>query len=304
MRPAPSGARPKSRHESTPIRNRLCDAAFLLLAIVATSQAVAAEHPYRASVSRASRDDAIASIPFDQLTPEGRDKVSAVIEHASLFRRLPTQVIQCDPELFLFVIDHPDIVANIWQLLGIENVVLTPTGPQTFEADDGAGTTGDVEFLHRRHDMQVIYSEGSYDGPMFTKPVTGRCVLVLRSGYQRDNEGHYFITNRVDAFIQLDHVGLEFLAKTFHPLVGRVADYNFMATGTFLENLSRAAELNPAGMARLAQRLEHVHPDVRDEFLTVSLEVAERAAQRTARTAQYEESIDREPPITARSQNR
>ena len=276
----------------------------LLIGMLLASSAAATENPHRASISRASRDDAISSIPFEQLTPEGRAKVSAVLEKTSVFRRLPTQVIQCDPELFLFIIDHPDIVANIWQLLGIEKVVLTPTGLDTFRANDGAGTTGDVEFLHRRHDLHIIYADGAYDGPMFSKPVTGRCVLVLRTGYQRDGDGQYYITNRLDAFIQLDHVGLDFLAKTFQPLVGRVTDYNFLATGTFIENLSRAAELNPDGMSRLAQRLEHVHPDVRDQFLMLSHQVADKAALRQARMAQYQETGERSRTITTRSQNR
>ncbi len=255
----------------------------------------------RPSNSRAARKAAIEAIPFDQLTVEGQAKVRAVIDDMSLFRRLPTQQIDADPDLYLYLTNHPEILANVWQLLGIDDVTLHPERPGMYRAEDGAGTTGYVEFLQQTNDRHLIYAEGSYDGPLFAKPVRGACVLHLASQYEQGEDRSWRVTSRLEAFVRLDHAGAEFLAKTFQPLVARVADASFVQTASFVESLSRAAESTPQGMHRLGSRLTAVPETVRVEFVGMTQRVAERAAERQA---VHLEARRAAPSYTSRAQNR
>lgn len=241
--------------------------------------------PHRATSSREARKDALDSIPRDKLSEDQIEKIRSVVNKATIYRRMPTQVIRCDPDLYLFVMNHPEVVANIWQLMGIEDIVLEPIDGGRFLADDGAGTRGTGEFLFRNHDTHLVYAEGRYDGPLFAKPVDGACVMLLKSGYAREPDGYYYITVRLDMFVRLDHVGLDLLAKTFQPLVVKVADYNFIATTNFMQSLSRTAENNPRGMQRLSERLVNLQPDVRQAFMATTMLVAERASQSETRKA-------------------
>jgi hypothetical protein len=234
----------------------------------------------RPTSSMAARNEAIAAMPLDRLDPASREKVTAVLKKTSVYRRLPTAVIRCDPQLYMFILHHPEILANVWQLMQIEDVVLQATGPTTYRADDGDGTRGEVEFLHRGHDRQLVFAKGSYEGPLFTQPITGTAVFLLRSAFAREPDGQYYVTTRLDAFVHLDNVGLDFLAKTFQPLVCRVADYNFLVTAQFIEALSRTAEINQLGMQRLAANLTDLDPRVRAEFAMLAAEVAARATAR------------------------
>ena len=251
-----------------------------LATLALTAAAHGAQPVPQGNSSATARKAAMRELPLDKIDEADRQRVIEVLKHTSVYRRLPTQVMRCDPELFQFVIDHPEVMANIWQLLGIEDIQLHRTSPTTFDADDGEGTRGQVEVLHRTHDTCLVYAGGSYDGPLFSQPITGNCVLMLRTAYSREPDGFYYITTRLDVFVQLNHVGLDFLAKTFQPLVCRVADYNFVATCGFIETLSQTAESNGPGLARLATRLETVAPEVRDEFILVTERVAARARER------------------------
>lgn len=235
---------------------------------------------------RAQRKAAVGALPYDKFTPEGQKKVDGVLSKITMYRKLPTQVICCDPELFVYMTTHPEILANIWMLLEIDDVVLTPESPGVFRASDEAGTTGSVEFLYRDHENYVLYANGTYDGPLFQKPVTGSCVLHLKAGSTRESNGRYYVTCELDAFVRLDHMGAEFWTKTLQPLVGHVADMSFTQTASFVESLSRACGRNPGGMCRLAERLEHVHPLTREEFVRVTAAVAERqGSEDVARTS-------------------
>jgi hypothetical protein len=230
------------------------------------------------TTSQQSRQDSIHLIPLAKLDSQQRAKVQQLTSDGSIFRRMPTQSIECDPRFYAFLVEHPEVIVNIWSVLGISDVKIKRTSDTTFDANDGAGTLGKVEFLYRSRDTHLLYGEGTYEGRLFTKKVRGRCLLLLKTAYLRQANGNYFITCRLDAFMQLDNVGVDMLAKTFQPFVGQVADHNFRETTGFVESLYRAAEINYSGMQALSQKLALVQPEVRDEFASVSEQVAIKAA--------------------------
>lgn len=251
------------------------------------------EERSKGTSSRQARVDAIASLPLDRLTDEDRERVRSVVSNVSIYRRLPTRVIRCDPELYQFTLENPEIMVNIWQLLGLEDVTLQRTGDRTYHVEDGAGTLGKVDFLYRNHDTQVVLGQGEYDGPMFIKPVQGECVILMKSGYVRETDGHYYITARLDVFVRLDRGSTaDILAKTFRPLVGMVADHNFTQTMAFIQSLSDAAEKNPRGMLRLAEKLS-VPESTREEFIAMTGRVAERAENRRSISLQTQTARSR-----------
>jgi len=262
-------------------RLRLAIAALLLLAAAPLS----AQNRAAATGSRAARQDAQRSIPLDKIDADSRNKVSAVINNPSIFRRLPLVVTECDPDLYLFLVKHPEVVVNIWDVMGISKVTLNRVSADTFRASDGAGAQGTVKYCYSTHDTQVIYADGTYEGPTFSRPVRAQCVLLLKSGYIQETNNRYYVTSRMDAFIHIEHVGVELLAKTFQPLVTKSADYNFTETAGFLGSISRTAEVNARGMARLANKLTRVEPELREQLTKLSANVAQKSAERQAAAA-------------------
>jgi hypothetical protein len=207
-----------------------------------------------------------------------RTRIGTVIDNASVYRRLPTQSIDCDPELFVFLVRNPEVVVDIWRVMGITNMTLDRSSPERFRACDGQGTTGNVEFAYRSDDLHVIYSEGIYDGPMYPAKLRGQCVMILKSNYVRGPNGHVTVVNRLDAFLRIENLGVEIVARTLQPLLGKTADHNFSETTSFVTTLAHTAETNPAGVARLAQRLRHVDPQVRQQFADLAVRSADDAA--------------------------
>lgn len=241
--------------------------------------------PRKASTSRAARQNAVKSIPFDKLDAESRAKVVSVLRNVSFFRRMPVQVVPCDPDLFLFLVQHPDVIVNIWQVMGVTRIAMQETGPNTFSVVDPAGTKGSAEYLYSDHETQVIYSEGAYEGPLFTRPAQGRCLMVLKTGYVREPDGRYYITTRVDVFMRMENLGVDLVTKAFSPLVGKVADMNLAYTAGFFASFSRAAEKNPQAARRLADKLSTVRPEVRERLAQLAEQAAEKAAELAERDA-------------------
>lgn len=263
----------------------------------------------KASTSRASRAMAIKSLPLEQLTPEWQDTVTSVIKKATIYRRLPTQVVDCDPELYDYLLDNPDLLVGIWEAMGISNVELERTGKNTFQASDGDGTKAKLFTLHRTAESQLIYAQGTYHGPLFRKPVRARCVMLLRYATIRETNGRYYVTAVLDTFIKLDHIGVELLAKTFYPLVGKVADYNFRETMNFVSSLSQTMERHPQSIKRLSKKLDQVSPKVRREFQTIATRLSEDSspgasvASKRNRTRLETRLVQRNQPVPIRRES-
>ncbi len=216
--------------------------------------------------SQSVRNDAIAAIPIDKLDAKSQAKVKEVLANVTVFRRLPIRLIECDPELYLFVVRHPDVMVGMWETLKLSQLQLRRTATNNFRVVESDGTTINFEYLYQAYDTHIVYAEGVYTGALANRPVRGTCVCVLKTGYVRETNGRYYITSRLDAFLSVEPGAIEIVAKTLQPIGGRIADSNFVQTLAFVSSLSETAEANPGGLYRLSQRMTNITPELREQF--------------------------------------
>jgi hypothetical protein len=249
---------------------------LVLLAAVADASPPSSGRPnsLEATTSDAARQDAIQTVPLAKIPLEDRIKVESVLTNASIFRRLPVRVIDCNPDLYLFLVRHPDVVVNIWEMMKVSRLQLLQIDEQQFHIGEPQGTSARFRFVYKSHDTHVLYGEGEYEGPLMARPVKGRGVLVLKCGYVRETNSRYYITSRLDSFITIEPLGAELIGKTVSPLMGKTVDNNFIQTVAFVGSLSRTAELNSRGVQRIALQLSHVRPEVRDQFADLAASLA------------------------------
>jgi hypothetical protein len=262
---------------TSPSRVALC-AVLALLACLAWPAACQAQ-TVDISGNPQARAEALRAIPFDELNEASRAKLRPILERPSLYRRMPTQEVDCDPDLHVFLIRYPEVIVNIWQLMEVTRVQVKRTGPYTFDASDGSGTVCQVELIYGRPDLHVFYGTGYYEGPLFRTRMEGDCVILLHSAYVQRN-GRTQVANSLDVFLRMDRAGADILLKTLHPLMGKTADFNFVESARFLGQVSKAAENNGPGMERLAARLENVEPPLRELFARHADIVYQRALLR------------------------
>ena len=64
-------------------------------------------HPY------AQRQAVIASLPMDRLTPAAQQRILSIAGSPTIYRRLPTQAINCDRDMFLMLTRNPEILVGM-----------------------------------------------------------------------------------------------------------------------------------------------------------------------------------------------
>jgi len=257
-----------------------CIVTFVSMSLNAES-AFGLESLSNAVTSRTARQTAINSIPYDELTAKTQKKLIQVLNKPTLYRRLPIEQIECDPELYLFLVRYPEVVVDIWRLMGATHLGAQRTGPYSMQAKDGAGTTCNVELVYGTADTHIFYADGAYTGSMVPGRLQGRAVLILHSDYKRGPTGRTIVTNQLDVFVQIDNGAIDLVARTLSPLMGKSADLNFVESTRFLSRLSNAAERNGSGVAMMSYRMTGVDANVRSGFAKMAEGVQSRTAQRT-----------------------
>lgn len=252
-----------------------------------------------ATSNRAAHDDAIRSIPWKVMSPASRQTAQSIINGATIYRKLPTRIIDCDPDLFTFLLQHPEIVIDVWRVMGISQVALTKAPDGVYHGTDGAGTNGTVRYLFSNwgpnaQNLAVVYADGAYSGAPFVTPLKAQSIMLVRSSDVQETNGRHYVTVRIDSFVRVEQLGVEIIAKTVQPWINKTADQNVIETMTFVSNFSRTAEKNPAGMQRLACRLNSVDEPTRNTLVSLCFRTAERYAQHDAilRTGSISEDHD------------
>ncbi len=184
------------------IRTFLAGLAAWLLAGFASAATPATGSPdaTQGTSSTAVRKSAVQSIPFDKLDADSREKVNSVLSNVSIYRRLPVRVVNCDPDLYLFLVRHPDVVVNIWEILGVSQLQLRQTDIDTFRIVESEGTAATLEYLYHSRDLQIVYGKWTYTGPLLARKITGTCLAILKTGYAKDSGRqvlHYLADGRL-----------------------------------------------------------------------------------------------------------
>jgi hypothetical protein len=198
------------------------------------------------------------SLPAHRMAADDRRVIEHFQRSTTIYRRLPAETIHCDAALLEFVLTKPETLVDVWRVLGISRVSLDPTGPGRWRLADGYGTEGTVRLIHHEHgpagSLLVFHGSGGYTGPLAPKHLTGSCLLVVRHQpvVVEDRRAQRM---EVEAFLDVDGLGLEIVTRTLQPLIVRSAAANVHEICLFVSQFATAATRNPSGMATLAEQL-------------------------------------------------
>ena len=175
-------------------------------------------------------------IPFEQLTPPTQDRLRGVVERPTLHRRLPVQVNGCDPDLYVFFLRHPEVVVNMWQLMGITVIDPLPSRqPVELTPYPKAGDPLPI--------VQIAVASVGGDAPVFAKldDYSTQSLLVARAGFTRDGKQAYaYLLNREQTWmdvVTIDLAGGEvrrLFRETTKAWVEEHGALEFLTDGSFL----------------------------------------------------------------------
>ena len=232
------------------------------------------------TMSSSQKGNDSQAIPWDSFDDRSTKLIRDVMDGKTFFRQMPRQLGHCDAEMYDFMLCHPDVVVELWQLLGVTQISLKETAPNKYLLKEGTATTSQIEVLFKSKNLCVVYASGEYEAPMLPRKIKGDVILLLKSRFGRDKENRPVVQCDLDTYVRIHNSGAEMLAKMLIPVVGKIADSNFEQTTGFVMNISEAAQEDYEPLVGLSQRMQNVRPEVAEEFAFVSEAVFDREVDR------------------------
>jgi hypothetical protein len=246
------------------------------------------------------REEAIKALPLKDLAPQVRRRIAPLIGQDAIHRRLATEVLRCDPQLYQFLIDQPEVTVAIWRELGISKLELRRIAEDQYEVSDQKGLRGRIQFLYRSAQERLIWFEGVYRNPLTPRPLAATVLVLLRSASIRESDGHTYVAHRLDAFLKLDSDAAELFLRILEPFTASQAHRNFSQIGDFLTVMSALGARRPQWVHQLADRLEMVSAEQRNRLREVVNDLAEHSAK--LRQASRAQSPSQKPKALARGE--
>jgi hypothetical protein len=153
------------------------------------------------------------SIAIESLPAHVRDNVKKVLERPTLQTRGPAEFFRGDPELYQWLLDHPDRGVSMWRRLGARCMDICDQGNGRFGWSDGQGTDVHWETIYRGPQVRVWYAEGEGRPGPALGTIKVRAVAVLRYAQATDPRGRTVIRHQADLFLQTDSKAVALVAK-------------------------------------------------------------------------------------------
>jgi hypothetical protein len=229
--------------------------------------------------SAAMRKEALAELSLNGLSFAQREKAARVLGSVGLFRRLPTLDMEADPEVYAYLLSHPDVAVSTWRAMEISKFQLRPTAAGVYHADAGDGSVGTVEVWRSNPQETLIYCDGAFKSPLLARPIVARSIMRLKTRCYEDARGMPRVEHTGDVFVEFPSQTVDTVARLVSPVSHLIADRNFRQLTLYAHLMSQAMSRQPGWVATIARRMDSSDAQ-RTEFLAVAARAREATERR------------------------
>jgi hypothetical protein len=207
-----------------------------------------------------------AQIPLDELSADQRARVKAVLDQPTLRSRGPVETFTCQPAVYDWLLDHPDLAVRLWRLLGAKCTDILPEGNDRFVWKDGPSRVH-WDTVLKRPGLRIWYAEGDLRPGTHLPGATVRAVAVLRFSEGKVSDGRTTLRHQVELTLHTDSHAVALAArilgasapKAGEQVVGQIEMF-YAALAWYLDQHPRHAEALFAQLRRPASTDAPVKP--------------------------------------------
>lgn len=182
-----------------------------------------------------------------------RSRVLQLAETADVATRVEAEPFVARPEIFEYLLDHPEFATHVTQALRLARYRVWPTAQGLF-LDDGWGARGHFWLVHAGRGMRVMVARGEFQ-QMLLPSIGGEAVTMIEYGFTDQGRGRSVVRTTVSGFVRLDSRIAALVLKIGSAAAQRKADLEARRLMKVFARASLFIDENPSAVLRqLAQR--------------------------------------------------
>jgi len=196
-----------------------------------------------------------------------RARLDAVAQAASVSTRVDTEPFAGRPEVFEFLLNHPEFATRVTRVLRVARYRIWRDSEGLW-LDDGWGTVGRFDIVYAAGRTRVMHARGVFSKRLLPD-IHGEAVVMIEYDVRSGPGGRPLIAATVTGFVKLDSGFLAAATKLLTPVAQRKADHEARLLMRVFSKVSRAADERPATLCQDLAREPDVAPGELAEFCSL-----------------------------------
>ncbi len=209
-------------------------------------------------------------IPNGKMSRNAQARAAYILDNVSQYRRMPSLQYPINPNIYQFLINHPDVAISTWRVMGISTLQMWQTGEFEYEAKATDGSTGTADVLWRDANQCLFIVEGRYQSPLLPGSIEASALVWLQYRFVKAEDGSLMVNQQIETFLHFPSGAIDAIAKLTSRLTNSILDRNVFEVSLYARMMTKAAEKEPEWIEQLAQRMEGVPPSRRQELALIS----------------------------------
>jgi hypothetical protein len=190
-------------------------------------------------------------VPIKEMPVQLRARVEHVIQDPTLFSLGPSEAFVGQPQLYQWLLEHPDRAMEAWRRLGAKCTVIKDLGGGRFRWTDGHGSQIEWTTAHRDAGRQIWYAEGTVRPGLLLPSVSLQVVLVLHHGERKTSSDGMMIYHQADVFLKTDNQAAAMITRALGPSAPHMAEQFLAQLEAFFSSLVWYLDQHPDRAPRL-----------------------------------------------------
>jgi hypothetical protein len=184
-------------------------------------------------------------LPLDRFSDKHRKLAQHVLAKPAFSAKGPSEAFYCNPQHYLYFLDHPDKAVAAWRRLGAKCVSISCKGDQQFGWTDPLGSEVTWETVHRGGEMRIWYADGKVKPNNVMPLIPVKALLVIRHKALQKPDGATLVQHQADLYVHTDSKTAALVARMLGPSAHRVAEQGLGQLQLFFSGLSWYLDRHP-----------------------------------------------------------
>jgi hypothetical protein len=211
-------------------------------------------HPRPAQRSTVSAAFPMPRVPIEELSPDVRSKALRVLERPTLHARGPAESFNCQPEVYHWLVDHPDQAVVLWRALGARCTSIDAEAEGAYRWHDPQAGEIHWHTIVNTPQQHIWYAEGRVRASAVLPASSVQAIVVLQYAEGTDEEGHPAMRHQMDLMVHTDSRALALAARLFGDSVPHAAEQYIGQMEMFFGGLAWYLDHNPRKAQALYDR--------------------------------------------------
>jgi hypothetical protein len=190
-------------------------------------------------------------LPFNEIAPAEREKVRQVVNKPTFKGRGAGEAFGGRPELYDWLLDHPDRALSAWRRLGAVASEIVNHGDGRYSWSDTHGGVIYWHTVYEQKNLRIWYAEGKVRPAQLMPLVPVQAVLVLRHGDMAERTGRSLLIHQTEIFVQTDSKAAALAARMMGGSVTRLTEQGLGQLELFFSGLVWYLDQHPERVGRL-----------------------------------------------------